>query len=243
MRNRVRIASLPLLVGVVLMWGCGGQTNGGGSARDAAVHMGTGSGLPDGAPSDGATRDTGVIFSADDAAACVIDASQYDHSCTVDSDCVVTVGTFPHAFSVSSGNFCDPQCSCDLDVINQTAATQYLSAISQTPLGSGGITMQSCGCPEHPQSCCLNGQCAFSSQCGTQSQAGITDAAVQDGPQGAPLDAGVLCSATAGPLDSGASQPGVSQYCLAESTCTSFNGGWECCSVSDSGSLSFCIAP
>lgn len=81
---------------------------------------------------------TGTVTNTD-TAACTIPASNFDQSCTVDSDCVV----------VMTGNYCGG-CPCDaFGAISVSALDAFDAAIAQTPVGSGafrGIVV--CSCPE-----------------------------------------------------------------------------------------------
>ncbi len=178
-----------------------------------------------------------------DAAACWIIASNYDQSCAVDSDCVAAVGTFPHAFAVSSGNYCESQCLCPTEAISQMAATQYLNDVLRTPLGSGAIPFQDCGCLSLGPACCIGGSCTLSMQC--ESNVNTSDGDNDDGdndggPHGSPLDSGVLCSASSGPLDSGVTQRGIAQWCPG--TCAQVGSGWACC-ISAGGDTYLCTTP
>ncbi len=93
-------------------------------------------------------------------AACVLEASSYDPSCTVDSDCVSVAMNFP----ISFGNICDStRCFCGGETINKDALAQYSAdfqrAFSLRPsTGSEG----GCSCGTFGQSCCQNGRCAVS---------------------------------------------------------------------------------
>jgi len=171
-----------------------------------------------------------------DAAACWIIASNYDQSCAADSDCVTDVGTFPHEFAVSSSNYCESLCPCPGETISRAAATQYLNDVLRTPLGSGAIPFPSCSCPELGNACCMGGRCIVSLQCELNPSDGGND----DGPQGTPLESGVLCSAISGPLDSGVAQPGIAQWCPG--TCAQVSSEWACC-ISAGPDTYLCSAP
>lgn len=235
----VTLALAPLL----LVAGCQGSanvlfTNLDGSAPNTAAN---GSGTGDAkAPVDAeATVDAEPAFDGDvDAAACQIIASNYDQSCTVDSDCVSSVGTFPHAFSVFFGNYCESQCACAADAINQTAAGKYLNDVLGTPLGSGAIPFQDCSCGSLGPACCVSGRCTLSYQCSAEVSA--SDGGDDASAQASPLDSGVLCSATSGPLDSGVAQPGVAQFCAG--TCSQVASGWACCIFAGAGTY-LCSTP
>jgi hypothetical protein len=113
----------------------------------------------------------GVAVSPD-AGACLINFSQYDRSCSSDSDCVSTVtlpcavytnGGHPPAVYVRGGNFCDG-CNCSLELtISQSAVAQYIADVSKTPEGSGQVEFPICMCapppPSNPK--CMNGSCVL----------------------------------------------------------------------------------
>jgi hypothetical protein len=111
-------------------------------------------GLPSGYFSK-ALRHTGECTSVSDSGAsadggaCVISASSYNQSCTVDSDCRM----------VSSGNYCSPTCLCGGSAINASAVAQYNEDVSKTPLGSGAFGNVVCGCPAESAACCRHGLC------------------------------------------------------------------------------------
>jgi len=80
----------------------------------------------------------------------MISASNYDQSCTVDSDCV----------QVSAGNYCSATtCQCGGSAINVGALAQFKADVSKTPLGSGALMGAICGCPCESGAVCRSGQC------------------------------------------------------------------------------------
>jgi hypothetical protein len=107
----------------------------------------------------------GAAVSAD-AAACFIDISQYDRSCSSDSDCVSKItppcSADPAAvLYVRGGNFCDDGCNCPPGTpISQSAIAQYTADVSRLPKSSGQSVP--CNCPPAPPSGpkCVNGSCA-----------------------------------------------------------------------------------
>jgi hypothetical protein len=111
-------------------------------------------GLPSGYFSK-ALRHTGECTSVSDSGAsadggaCVISASSYNQSCTIDSDCRM----------VSSGNYCSAACLCGGSAINAAAVTQFNEDVSKTPLGSGVFGNVVCGCPAETAPCCRHGLC------------------------------------------------------------------------------------
>jgi hypothetical protein len=111
-------------------------------------------GLPSGYFSK-ALRHTGECTSVSDSGtsadggACLISASSYDQSCTIDSDCRM----------VSSGNYCSATCLCGGSAINAAAVAQFNEDVSKTPLGSGAFGNVVCGCPAEIAPCCRQGVC------------------------------------------------------------------------------------
>jgi hypothetical protein len=83
-----------------------------------------------------------------DGGACIISASNYDQSCTVDSDCQV----------VSSGNYCSATCLCGGSAINASAVAQFNKDVSKIPVGSGARGPL-CNCPVESLPCCRHGVC------------------------------------------------------------------------------------
>ena len=108
-------------------------------------------------PTDGAAPETGET-SSDIDGGCIIQASSYDQSCTVDSDCVSVAGGFP----VASGDYCQSSCLCPDETISRGAAAQFASAVSRTPLGSGALPHLGCNCGASLGPCCVAGQCSTS---------------------------------------------------------------------------------
>ncbi len=86
----------------------------------------------------------------------LIEPSNYDQSCSVDSDCV----------AVAAGNACFP-CLVECRVggaINQNALPSYESDISKTT-GAEEPTVLPCGCPVGFVPCCRGGVCHADLQC------------------------------------------------------------------------------
>jgi hypothetical protein len=107
-----------------------------------------------------------------------IQASNYDQSCSADSDCV----------AVGEGNACF-ECAlvCANAAINVAAHAQYLADVAKTFAGSkigGGCAVN---CPANFGGCCRAGTCHADFQCATPADAG-TDAAA-DASLDAPADA------------------------------------------------------
>jgi hypothetical protein len=118
-----------------------------------------------------------------DAAACIVEASSYDQSCTQDSDCVLVP---------AGGDVCDP-CGnagtlyCTTAAVNATVSGKYLAALAPA---ASGIT-KACG----PISCPLGGYPATSGI--PQAGGSASKAACKQGlctwvnpPPPSPLDAG-----------------------------------------------------
>jgi hypothetical protein len=94
---------------------------------------------------------TSVVDSglAADSSACVISASSFDQSCTVDTDC----------WMVSSGDYCSKGCLCGGSAVNTAALVLFNEAVSKTPLGMGAFGDVVCGCPLLLSPCCRHGVC------------------------------------------------------------------------------------
>jgi hypothetical protein len=90
--------------------------------------------------SDGPNADSGL---------CMISASNYDQSCTVDTDCSM----------VSSGDYCSATCLCGGSAINVGALAKFNADVAKTPLGSGALGNVFCGCPFSWGPCCRHGTC------------------------------------------------------------------------------------
>jgi hypothetical protein len=92
---------------------------------------------------------------------CLIEASNYNQSCSTDSDCVNSAGPFP----VDFGNYCAFVCRCGLGAINRNAVDQFVADVSRTPLGSGNTFGQGCSCGFAGGPCCRSGMCTTGSEC------------------------------------------------------------------------------
>jgi hypothetical protein len=223
--------------GVVCSCGSGGRAN----ASDAGTFGDTV------ASEDAGTlgADTGLDGEAGTGpdASCFIEPSQYDQSCLVDSDCIEFIsGVAPYlglgGLPVVAGNYCASMCLCRSRTISRSAATQYWTDVSHTPLGSGSISAEACGCAMSPPACCQNGKCTTAA-CRNQtddSGTGASDA-------GAPPDGSVLCGLHEGPLEGGASIGDPSRWCYPMEQWVPFNGGWACCVTNPLGGVSTCAVP
>jgi hypothetical protein len=119
-----------------------------------------------------------------DAASCLIVASNYDRSCTQNSDCIAYIygdgsdagrqlsglpanwGVLPVQF----GDYCADAtpCVCGRDAINRKAVAQYISDVGKTPLILGyawdnacecGVVVLTDGGGAGNQACCIAGMC------------------------------------------------------------------------------------
>jgi hypothetical protein len=163
------------------------------AAVTACTSASSNPGAPDGAAttpeaqSDAPCEDSGPDACTDDASVKLIQASDYDQSCTVDTDCR----------PVGEGNAC-VQCNfaCRLGAaINVSALAQYMSDVANTPavaLKYGGLICSS-ACVE-AFACCVSGKCQLSTR--SQCPGAATDAG------DAAADAGAV-AATDGATDSG----------------------------------------
>jgi hypothetical protein len=147
---------------------CGGSVRGSGNADAGGPEVGAGA---------QASAEAGS-----DAGRCLIRASDYDQSCSVDSDCLSTVvldsGPFASGeFRVSFGNYCGATCPCELPqgAISERAAAQYVADVSKTRLVSEGPSdpAQFCGCTLTAFVCCQNGGCT-ARETGCLAEAGPT---------------------------------------------------------------------
>lgn len=134
----------------------------------------------------------------------VVLASDYDQSCTVDTDCVA-VGQVPACPALAC------YVDCTMWTISKSAAAQYMTALSRA---SASVAGESCGCVSYnPYPCCRGGMCTTT--CGspvdTQTEAGLPDAGSSRVPEAAP-------DATGDAEDAGAEAD----------ICVMSNGSWTC---------------
>jgi hypothetical protein len=147
----LRLGLVLLLVAAVACSGiaCGRTELPEGQPDDAATDSAP---TMDAAPIDGAdTNDAGA-----DSASCMILASNYDQSCTLDTDCT----------NVHAGDYCSVPplssviCLCAASAINVAALAQFSEDISKTPLIQAIASRAACGCPSSaPAPCCRHGTC------------------------------------------------------------------------------------
>jgi hypothetical protein len=97
------------------------------------------------------------VTTCTDANVQLIQASSYDQSCKVDSDCV----------GVAEGNACYPctvQCQAG-GAINRNALASYQSDLSKTIGARGATSVPPCGCPATFYPCCRGGSCHADLEC------------------------------------------------------------------------------
>jgi hypothetical protein len=137
--QRVGLHAVAIVAATAVYTSCGGSTVGGG-AVDAATAV------------RNADAETPL-----DSGDCLILASSYDQSCSVDSDCVTVAGTTLVGF----GDYCQSHCLCGGSAINKNSAARYATDVAKTPLGSGAISGAGvCPCPPIPaMGCCQGGRC------------------------------------------------------------------------------------
>ncbi len=178
---RIRIRSigatvdrcLVLYVTFLVGTSCGGETRLEGRGSDAAILTDVADAASSGieAGSDSNAPDGNAFDDDIDAAACYISASNYDQSCSVDSDCVAVIegaegGIGAFGLVVQSGNYCQPLCMCGGQAINKGAVAQYVADVSKTPVGSGAIKTPPCFCPSvSPTGCCGDGGRCLDDSC------------------------------------------------------------------------------
>jgi hypothetical protein len=168
-----------------------------------------------------------------EAGSCFIKASNYDQSCSVDSDCTGVAGKFP----IQSGNYCQTICLCGGDSINKKAIAQYVQDVSMTPAGAGAVSSL-CFCGMIAQPCCKNGTCTTS--CPPPMPTNDGEAT----PDAEGIPGSVMCDLNVGPFDAGAAAPGPWRWCVPPTRCVPFNGGWACCgNPSPPNGPTICSAP
>ena len=115
------------------------------------------------APHRRAAPPDGGIGTDFDSALCLINTSNYDQSCSLDSDCIGMFidldGGIGRVIPIQSGNYCTKMCVCGGGAINRTSLAQYASDVLKTPLLSGGIPGAGCFCPLEVTPCCQQGVC------------------------------------------------------------------------------------
>lgn len=134
-----------LLCAVATIGACGArlQTS---AATDGAM---TKSGLP---------NEADASLGGDAVPACLVAASNYDQSCSVDSDCV----------RVDFGDYCKWLCRCGGDAINRASLPKFTADIAKTPLAQGQVPGV-CSCGYFFGPCCRGGRCTAGPDCGADS--------------------------------------------------------------------------
>ena len=133
------------------------------------------------------------------AASASILASNYDRSCSVDSDCTKQAGSF----AIVNANYCVNGCLCPVgtDAINISAVPQYIKDCLNDAAGiRNSFPPLPCSCPfyEVPV-CCRDGMCTTSPVCFEAPGGGETDGGAHDAE--VILDGSTPCSLTMGPVE------------------------------------------
>lgn len=162
----MRPLCLPFVLGS-LVFACSIRTevNGvpGSTSDEAGADAGSAPSVPgaeasatrDAAPASSARPDASSVApedggSAVDATSCLVQASDYDQTCTVDTDCV----------NVGEVLMCPAdECSfCRMETISTRAAAQYTTAFSRATAAIPADA-PTCGCPDEGRPCCLARRC------------------------------------------------------------------------------------
>jgi hypothetical protein len=104
----------------------------------------------DARPTHDASSATPEAGSAPSATSCLLLASDYDQTCSVDMDCV----------NVGEVLMCPVnECSfCRIETISTRGAAQYMAAFSQAT-ATIPADADTCSCPAEGRPCCVSGQC------------------------------------------------------------------------------------
>ncbi len=198
---------------------CGGNVSSIGPA--SSIRDGSLSGM-DSAGAESAF-DAGPDGDAASDSSCMVQASDFDQTCSVDSDCK----------SVLSGFVCFDPCTT-FGVINSRELSTYEQTVNLTIQSSVSAVSGGIQCLL-PRAYCDAGLCAMSSQEVASIPPPVLDASPGD------LHVTVLCVEDAGVMDAGAAIPGASRWCNGPESCLPFNGGWQCCS--NVGAIEMCVPP
>ncbi len=175
------------LVCAMLAAGCGGAetapSSAGASSKDEGGVSTASTDASAGATADAASNLSGDAAADASANACVILASNYDQSCTVDTDCA----------SVSSGNYCAQLCMCGGSAINVAAEVRFNADVAKTPVGSGAVKNIACPCVAAFGPCCRAGLCTTDCYATSDTLPACSNAGGQCAPPGA------ACGGTEGP--------------------------------------------
>ena len=211
---------------------CGGAAGGAGLSPldDSGADGSTSGAKPDASMGSGGEASVG---------SCTVDTAQFDHSCSVDSDCVDSVdypyaGLGPGSIPVAFGDYCtqDACHNCSTgEVINKKDVPAYVADLRGTPVGSGSILSAVCSCPARPPAapCCQQGTCT---ECVPDGGDGYSGAAY--------IEAGVLCGVDSGVIDSGDAGSETTDVCYPGLSCMQYNGAWRCCF---GGQIQHCRVP
>jgi hypothetical protein len=157
----------------------------------------------------------------------LIQASNYQQSCTVDTDCV----------AVGEGNFCNPgSTNCSNAAISKSDYAQYQADVAKTN-GASCYAPGNCGGESGP--CCIGGKCQMNAACFNAVPAG--DAAADTGADAAAADAGADAAMDGGTADADACAPsgGCTAACVAgRHNVTIMVDGClvtQCCVLDDAG--------
>lgn len=153
------------------------------------------------------------------------DLTEYDQSCAQDQDCTSVLA-----------NSC-AQCDCGGGTISTSAIPQYEADRARILRTQDGAA--ECFCQALSRSCCVAARCTMS--CPrlvvlADGGGGSSDA------NGVP-DGSVLCALHSGIIDGGDPSGDPSRWCMPGEQCTTFNGGWACCTTPPNGGMSVCVAP
>jgi hypothetical protein len=160
-----------------------------------------------------------------DGAFCAVEPSNYDESCSTDSDCA------PADF----GDYCGHICQCGPNAIGRASLAQDKADMARTPFGSGAFLGIGCSCAGVglPGPCCRQGHC-IGKQAAVTPDAGVSCAADFGAAGSSPWPAAdaappgsVWCSAQYGPSD--AATPGAVPGGWGPGACSHYNDEWACC--------------
>jgi hypothetical protein len=150
------------------------------------------------------------LIACTDADVQLIQASNYDQTCTTDSDCV----------AVAEGNFCFPP-NCPSAAINVSATAQYNADVAMT---NAAICGGASSCPTFSGPCCRGGSCSLGAACVSAADAGAESGAGRVPVNHRPSDA--QCSTAAAPGDCVAPFPDAG--CAGDNDCTEADTNGRC---------------
>lgn len=192
--SRLNRARLVVGLGIAFTWGCQSANvdSAPSEAGPESSHNVDGAGSEAGAESAQSSEATTDAEGAN----CLILASNYNQTCSVDSDCVGSAGA--QGIPVQFGNYCTKMCLCGGGAINRVSAAQYVADVSKTPLFSGALGQALClSCGQAGPTCCQAGRCV-SGACPTEPSDSGATVMPEAGNVMCVFDAGVItCSASA----------------------------------------------